>query len=117
MAIFVCLTIVDLIAKGILMNELNTSIIAMASDDMATILNEALTILDHKYFVVARLIDGARWYSEDITWEDTAEIFQKYCAMVEFFDSPGIVSLYEYTYDDYEIVRDKIILQKIFLDI
>lgn len=92
------------------MNELETSIIAMASDDMATILNEALTILDHKYFVVARLIDGARWYSEDITWEDTAEMFQKYCDMVEFFDSPGIVSLYEYTYDDYEIVRDKIIL-------
>ena len=31
------------------MNEPETSIIAMASDDMATILNEALTIFDHKY--------------------------------------------------------------------
>ena len=92
------------------MNELETSIIAMASDDMATILNEALTILDHKYFIVVRLIDGARWYSEDIVWEDTTEMFQKYCAMVKFFDSPGIVSLYEYTYDDYELVRDKVIL-------
>ncbi|HAU87280.1 MAG TPA: hypothetical protein DCW90_17875 [Lachnospiraceae bacterium] len=89
--------------------EPNTAIAVMASDDASYIMNEVLTILDHKYFIVGRTLDGARFYSEDIIWEDTAEMFQKYSAMVQFFGG-GIVSLYEYTYDDYELVRDKVIL-------
>ena len=83
-------------------------IIPYAADDLNIIYGELMTLLEDKYFIVARTLDGARFYSEDIRFEDTAELFQKYCAMVEYFNG-GIVSLYRYANTDYELVRDKII--------
>lgn len=83
-------------------------IIPYAADDLNIVYDELLSLLEEEYFIVARTVNGARWYSEDLRFEDTTEMFQKYCAMVQYFDG-GIVSLYRYTDNDYELVRDKVI--------
>lgn len=83
-------------------------IIPYAADDINILYNELLSLLEEEYFIVARTINGARWYSEDIRFEDTVDMFHKYCSMIKYFDG-GIVSLYRYVNDDYELMRDKVI--------
>lgn len=82
--------------------------IPWVADENAIIEGEVMTILDHDYFVVAHTINGGRFYSQTLGWEDVTEEFRKYKNVVRFFGG-GYVQLYERTFDNYEIVRDEIV--------
>lgn len=87
--------------------EKNMEMIPFAADDTNIIMADILTLLDHKYFIVGRTLSGARFYSEDIEWEDTVDTFKDYKGMVNYFGG-GVVELYEYTIDEYELVRSEV---------
>jgi hypothetical protein len=46
-----------------------------------------------KYFVIGRCLSGSRHYSESVFWDDIAELFDKYVAVVDYFGG-GIVEVY-----------------------
>lgn len=88
------------------------SIATMAADDLAILHNELATLLEHKFFIVAKTLEGARFFSEDFySYEAANEAFKKYIGVVEYFSDYGVVSMYEYTIDAEELVKEEIILR------
>ena len=84
------------------------SIETMAAEDMAYLYAEDLTAITHKFFIIAKTLEGARFVSEDFTcFEDADEAFQKYAAVVKYFSDYGLVTMYEYSMNDLDIVKEK----------
>lgn len=88
--------------------EKNMEMIPFAADDMMILQAELYTLLEHRYFIVARCISGARFYSESFGWEDAIEYFKTYKYMTNYFGG-GEVTLYEECYgDDCDVVRSEV---------
>lgn len=89
-------------------NEYVFDMIPWVEDEKALIKGEAMAVIDRDYFIVAKTINGGRFYSRNMSWSDTTEEFRKYKSTVKFFGG-GIIQLYERTFDDYEIIRDEVV--------
>lgn len=70
--------------------------------------SEKVTVMD-KYFIYAKTISGARFYSEKLVGTEISTRFDEYCGMVHYFGG-GIVAMCAYKGDDYEKLYDKVIL-------
>ena len=87
------------------------SIETMAAEDMAYLYAEDLTATAHKFFIIAKTLEGARFFSEDfMCFEDAEEAFQEYAAVVKYFSDYGVVTMYEYSMDECDIVKEKYFL-------
>lgn len=85
---------------------------AMAMDDAAILSAEDRLVLDHKFFITAKTLEGARFISEDFSCFDDADaVFQKYIDVVKYFSDCGSVTMYEYCLDEFEVVKDKTIFK------
>ena len=85
---------------------------AMAMDDAAVLSEENRLVLDHKFFIIAKTLEGARFISEDFSCFDEADsAFQKYIGVVKYFSDCGSVTMYEYCLDELEVVKDKTIFR------
>ena len=93
---------------GASFKEFTFDMIPWVADEYAIIEGEKKVMLDRDYFIVARTINGARFYSETLGWDKAIEEFRKYKDMVRYF-SGGYVQLYERTFDDYDIVKDEVV--------
>ena len=88
--------------------EFAFDMIPWVADEYAIIEGEKKVMLDRDYFIVAKTINGSRFYSPSMSWEDTTEELRKYRAMVKYFGG-GMLWLYERTFDDYDIVKDEVV--------
>lgn len=88
--------------------EFTFDMIPWVADEYAIIEGEKNAMFDRDYFIVARTLKGARFYSETFGWDKAIEEFRKYKAMTSYFGGGSIV-LYERTFDDYDIVKDEVV--------
>ena len=88
--------------------EFVMDMIPWVADEHAIIKSEVKTMFKRDYFIVAHTVNGARFYSENIDWEDTTEMFRKYKSLTSYFGG-GNVQLYERVFDDYKIIRNEIV--------
>lgn len=85
---------------------------AMVMDDIAFLSEEDRVVLDHKFFIIAKTLEGARFVSEDFfCFDDADSVFQKYIDVVKYFSDCGSVTMYEYCLDEAEVVKDKTIFK------
>lgn len=82
----------------------NVAMIPFAEEEAALIKADFMIDLSYRYFVVGRTFTGARFYSENLDWDETAEMFNKYVATVSWFGG-GTVVLYEKILGDVVEVR------------
>ena len=59
--------------------------IPWVADEKNIIKAECMKTLSHDYFIVAKTINGGRFYSEPLEWEDTTEMFRDYFTIVQYF--------------------------------
>lgn len=90
------------------------SIKTMAAEDLALLSHEGTEcLLEHKFFIVAKTLEGARFFSEDfIDFTEAEDAFDKYFSVVKYFSNYGSVTLYECNYDDAEIVKEEMIFSE-----
>lgn len=82
----------------------NVEMIPFVEEEVALLKGELETLLSYRYFIIGRTFTGARFISEYIGWEDTAEMFCSYESMVSFFGH-GVVELWEEIFEGYTLVR------------
>ena len=85
-------------------HEYKLDTIPFVEDEMAIIDGEDMVMFAHHYCIVGACFSGAHFISETFdSYEDAANVFAKYCSVVEYFHG-GTCTLYEYSIDDCEIV-------------
>lgn len=82
----------------------NVEMVPFVEEEVAILRAELETMTSYRYFIVGRTFTGARFISEYIDWEDTAEMFRNYESMVSYFGH-GTVTLYEETLGDVVPIR------------
>lgn len=88
--------------------EFTLDMVPWIADEHAIIESEKKTMLERDYFIVAHAINGSRFYSASMPWEDVTEELRKYRATVKYFGG-GILCVYERVFDDYEIIKDEVV--------
>ena len=70
---------------GATFKEFTFDMIPWVADEYAILKEEKKVMFDRDYFIVAKTINGSRFYSPSMSWEDTTEELRKYRAMVKYF--------------------------------
>lgn len=83
------------------------AIIPFAGDDMFILQGELEYLFPQEYFIAARTLNGARFYSENFEEKDLNYYISLYKAMVDYFGG-GRVLVYNIT-DDSAIIVDDIV--------
>ena len=93
---------------GATVTEYVFDMIPWVEDEKAIIKAEAMTIFDRDYFIIARTLKGARFFSEFFSWDDIKFYYDSYVSMLRYFGG-GIIEIYEQEYEDYNLVFSKVI--------
>lgn len=60
------------------------------------------------YFVVGKGMNGARFYSQNIPWDDAIQTFKDYKILVNYFGDGGVVEIWVKTDCNASILYDEV---------
>ena len=78
------------------------------ADEHAIIESEKKVMLERDYFIVARTLKGARFFSELFSWKNIDFYYDSYVSMLNYFGG-GIIEIYEQEYGDYNLISSEVI--------
>lgn len=93
---------------GATFKEFTFDMIPWVADEYAIIEGEKKIMLDRDYFIVARTLKGARFFSELFSWKNIDFYYDSYVSMLHYFGG-GIIEIYEQEYGDYNLISSEII--------